>query len=173
VTAAETLIGRAHYEAGGLIRDWFARLNRAAERGEPAAYVFVMGSMAEVLQAFDLHLVFPEINSLQTAVRHVAHEYLGVAEDAGYSPDICGYVKADVATQIQSGRHPMGRIPKPSLAVATNACNTYVKWAEIWERMYKIPVMTFDIPGSRPLGGAEPGTDSEATGGTWRSSSAS
>ena len=159
MTAAETLIGRAHYEAGGLIRDWFARLNRAAERGEPAAYVFVMGSMAEVLQAFDLHLVFPEINSLQTAVRHVAHEYLGVAEDAGYSPDICGYVKADVATQIQSGRHPMGRIPKPSLAVATNACNTYVKWAEIWERMYKIPVMTFDIPGSRTaLGGAAPGT---------------
>jgi len=159
VTAADTLIGRAHYEAGGLIRDWFARLNRAAERGEQAAYVFVMGSMAEVLQAFDLHLVFPEINSLQTAVRHVAHEYLGVAEDAGYSPDICGYVKADVATQIQLGRHPMGRIPKPSLAVATNACNTYVKWAEIWERMYKIPVMTFDIPGSRTaLGGAAPGT---------------
>jgi benzoyl-CoA reductase subunit B len=159
VTAAETLIGRAHYEAGGLIRDWFARLNRAAERGEPAAYVFVMGSMAEVLQAFDMHLVFPEINSLQTAVRHVAHEFLGVAEDAGYSPDICGYVKADVATQIQHGRHPMGRIPKPSLAVATNACNTYVKWAEIWERMYGIPVMTFDIPGSRSaLGGAEPGT---------------
>jgi benzoyl-CoA reductase subunit B len=43
--------------------------------------------------------------------------------------------------------------------VATNACNTYVKWAEIWERMYGIPVMTFDIPGSRTaLGGEEPGT---------------
>ena len=83
-------------------------------------------------------MVFPEINSLQTAVRQVSHEYLNEAEDYGYSPDICGYVKADVALQLQGGKHPMGRIPKPSLAVLTNACNTYIKWAEIWERMYKI-----------------------------------
>ena len=108
-----------------------------------------MGSLAEILRAFDMHLVFPEINALQTAVRHVAHEYLGVAEDYGYSPDVCGYVKADVAMQLQGGKHPMGRIPKPALALATNACNTYVKWAEFWERYYKIPMITLDIPGSR------------------------
>ena len=86
-----------------------------------------------------MHLVFPEINALQTAVRHVAHESLGVAEDYGYSPDVCGYVKADVAMQLQGGKHPMGRIPKPALALATNACNTYVKWAEFWERYYEDP----------------------------------
>jgi benzoyl-CoA reductase subunit B len=47
----------------------------------------------------------------------------------------------------------MGRIPKPSIAVYTNACNTYIKWAEIWERMYKIPVFTLDVPGTRAAGG--------------------
>ena len=46
----------------------------------------------------------------------------------------------------------MGRIPKPSIAVLTNACNTYIKWAEIWERMYHIPVFTLDIPGTRAAG---------------------
>ena len=46
----------------------------------------------------------------------------------------------------------MGRIPKPSMAVYTNACNTYVKWAEIWERMYGIPIFTLDVPGHRQLG---------------------
>ena len=111
-----------------------------------------MGSMNEVLKAFDLPVVFPEINSLQTAVRHVAAEYLGEAEDYGYSPDICGYVKADVGVQLRGGRHPMGRIPPPSIAVLTNACNTYIKWAEIWERMYGIPVLTVDIPGTRAAG---------------------
>ena len=106
-----------------------------------------------------MHLVFPEINSLQTAVRHVAHEYLGMAEEYGYSPDVCGYVKADVAMQLQGGKHSMGRLPKPALALATNACNTYVKWAEFWERYYKIPMVTLDIPGSRSAaGGAPPGT---------------
>ncbi|MGE5802210.1 MAG: 2-hydroxyacyl-CoA dehydratase subunit D, partial [Gemmatimonadota bacterium] len=76
------------------------------------------------------------------------------------SPDICGYVKADVAVQLRGGAHPMGRIPKPALAVATNACNTYVKWGEIWERMYGIPVFTLDIPGSRAAGlSPAPGSD--------------
>ncbi|MFI5213063.1 MAG: 2-hydroxyacyl-CoA dehydratase subunit D [Gemmatimonadales bacterium] len=143
------IVGRGAIEGAKLMRDWFGQLDGAAERGERSAYVFVMGSLAEILRAFDFHLVFPEINSLQTAVRHVAHEYLGAAEDYGYSPDICGYVKADVAVQLQGGKHPMGRIPKPSLALATNACNTYVKWAEIWERFYRIPMVTIDVPGVR------------------------
>jgi benzoyl-CoA reductase subunit B len=86
------------------------------------------------------------------AVRRVAHEYLNQAEDYGYSPDICGYVKADIAVQLRGGEHPMGRIPKPSIAVLTNACNTYIKWAEIWERMYQIPIFTLDVPGTRAAG---------------------
>ncbi len=158
--AEQDLVGRGAVEGARLMRDWFARLDTAAERKETAAYVFVMGSLAEILRAFDMHLVFPEINSLQTAVRHVAHEYLGMAEDYGYSPDVCGYVKADVAMQLQGGKHSMGRLPKPALALATNACNTYVKWAEFWERYYKIPMVTLDIPGSRRVGGgAAPGSD--------------
>jgi len=152
-TATGELVGRGNQAGAELFRQWFAQLNRTAESGGQAAYVFVMGSFNEILKVFDLPVVFPEINSLQTAVRRVAHEYLGQAEDYGYSPDICGYVKADVAVQLRGGEHPMGKIPKPSLAVFTNACNTYIKWAEIWERMYQIPIVTIDIPGSREAGG--------------------
>jgi benzoyl-CoA reductase subunit B len=151
--STESIVGRGAKDGAQMFRDWFQTLTEAPERGEKSAYVFVMGSMAEVLRVFDFHTVFPEINSLQTAVRRVAHEYLNIAEDYGYSPDICGYVKADVAMQLQGGKHPMGRIPKPSIAVYTNACNTYVKWAEIWERMYHIPIFTLDVPGSRSAGG--------------------
>jgi len=38
------------------------------------------------------------------------------------------------------------------MAVTTNACNTYIKWAEIWERLYHIPIFTLDIPSSRSAG---------------------
>jgi benzoyl-CoA reductase subunit B len=38
------------------------------------------------------------------------------------------------------------------MAVFTNACNTYIKWAEIWERMYGIPIFTLDVPGTRQAG---------------------
>jgi benzoyl-CoA reductase subunit B len=141
--------GRGMQEGRRLFADWFMNLSRAAADGEKAAYVFVMGSMVEVLRSFDLQITFPEINSLQTAVKRVSAEYLAFAEDYGYSPDVCGYVKADVAVQLQNGRHPMGQIPRPSMAVLTNACNTYIKWAEIWERLYGIPVFTLDVPSSR------------------------
>src|ERR1041384_6169943 len=80
-------------------------------------------------------------------------EDLNAAEDYGYSPDICGYVKADVAVQLRGGAHPMGQIPKPAIAVLTNACNTYIKWAEIWERMYGGPVFTLAVPGTRAARG--------------------
>jgi len=146
------IVGRGAREGARLFREWFEELSAAAERNQTAAYVFVMGSLAEILRVFDLPVVFPEINSLQTAVRHVAHEYLNEAEDYGYSTDICGYVKADVALQLRGGDHPMGRVPKPGLAVLTNACNTYLKWAEIWERMYGMPVVTIDVPGTRTDG---------------------
>lgn len=149
----EEIVGRGNREGASLFRAWFDSLTQAAQNNEQTAYVFVMGSLNEVLKSFDLPVVFPEINSLQTAVRHVAHDYLAEAEDFGYSPDVCGYVKADVATQLRGGEHPMGTIPKPSMAVYTNACNTYIKWAEIWERMYKIPLFTLDVPGTREARG--------------------
>lgn len=146
------IVGRGNREGARLFRQWFDGLGAAAEEERGGAYVFVMGSLGELLTTFDLPLVFPEINSLQTAVRHQAHDYLNEAEDIGYSPDICGYVKADVATQRRGGMLPMGRIPKPSIAVLTNACNTYIKWAEIWERMYGMPAYVLDIPASRQDG---------------------
>ena len=143
------LVGRGNRDGARLFREWFAELSKTADDGGQSAYVFVMGSINEILKVFDLPVVFPEINSLQTAIRRVAHEYLAEAEDYGYSPDICGYVKADVALQLRGGSHPMGNIPKPSIAVLTNACNTYIKWAEIWHRMYDIPMVTIDVPGTR------------------------
>jgi len=147
-----SIVGRGNADGARLFKEWFATLGEAAEEGRDGAYVFVMGSLVELLRCFDLPVVFPEVNSLQTAVRHQAHEYLDEAEDYGYSPDICGYVKADVATQLRKGRLPMGTIPKPGIAVYTNACNTYIKWAEIWERMYDCPIVTIDVPGSRAAG---------------------
>jgi benzoyl-CoA reductase subunit B len=151
-----SIVGRGNEVGARLFRQWFEGLTAAAHEGRGAAYVFVMGSLCELLRVFDFPIVFPEINSLQAAVRRVAHDYLNEAENYGFSPDICGYVKADVATQLRGGTHPMGKIPRPALAVATNACNTYIKWGEIWERMYHMPLFTLDIPGSRGAGLASP-----------------
>lgn len=162
-TLESPLVGRGARDGGRLFREWFDRLNATAASGDKAAYVFVMGSLSELITTFDIPTVFPEINALQTAVRRVSDDYINLAEDHGFSPDVCGYVKADYALQLKGGEHPMGTIPKPSIAVLTNACNTYLKWAEIWERMYDTPTYTIDIPGTRglPDGKPEPPEDFE------------
>lgn len=155
---ADELLGRGRRDGNALFKAWFTELDAAAGTDEPVAYTFVMGSMAEVLQAFGFHVVFPEINSLQAAVKKQSLEYLSKAEDYGYSTDVCGYVKADVGSQLQGGRHPNGRIPKPKLVIATNMCNTYVKWVEIWQRMHGCEVFVIDLPGQRAMGwDAKPG----------------
>src|SRR5512132_2601023 len=115
MTQTLDIVCRGNRYVAALFQKWFTELNHISETGGQAAYVFVMGSMAELLRVFDLPIVMPEINSLQTAVRRVAHEYLNQAEDYGYSPDICGYVKADVAVQLRRGAHPMGTMPPPAL----------------------------------------------------------
>ncbi len=83
MVADDRIVGRGNADGARLFREWFAELTAAAEAGRGGAYVFVMGSLAELLRCFDFPIVFPEVNSLQTAVRHVAHEYLDQAEDFG------------------------------------------------------------------------------------------
>lgn len=143
------IVGRGARESARLTRKWFSSLTEAARHGQKAAYVFVMGNMNEVLRTFDMPIVFPEITALQMAVRGTSEEYLKESEDYGYSPDICGYLKADIAMHLRGGDHPMGQIPKPSLVVTTNACNTYFKWAEVWERFHGAPIVTIDVPNER------------------------
>jgi benzoyl-CoA reductase subunit B len=160
IPAGDSPLGRGRREGNRLFKEWYTELDAVAEAGASTAYVFVMGSVAEILKAFDLNLVFPEINSLQTAVRKVSLNYLNKAEDIGYSTDVCGYVKADVGVHLDERRHPNGRIPRPSIVIATNMCNTYLKWVEIWERMYGCKVFVLDIPGQRGIGwSSEPGSD--------------
>lgn len=146
------IVGRGSREGARLMRKWFSSLTEAARHDRKAAFVFVMGNMNEVLRTFDMPIVFPEITALQTAVRGTAIDFLKEAEDYGFSPDVCGYVKADIGMHLRGSEHPMGLIPKPGLVVTTNACNTYFKWAEIWERLYEAPIVTIDIPNDRSCG---------------------
>lgn len=153
-------IGRGVAEGARLFRDWFNGLTELARRGETAAYCFVGGNLIEILRTFDIPVTFPEINALQTAFRHVARTYLDEAEDYGYSPDICGYVKVGVGIQLRQGEHPMGLIPKPKIGLLNNYCNTFLKWGEIWERSYDCPIVSIDYPMTRSAGEMPvPGTE--------------
>ncbi|HVC11211.1 MAG TPA: 2-hydroxyacyl-CoA dehydratase family protein [Burkholderiales bacterium] len=155
-------------EGQRLIKDWYTGLAQAPERGQHVANVFVMGNAVEILRTFDFQLVFPEINSLQTGVRKASEEYIRLSEDYGMSPDVCSYVKADVGLILKEHEHPAGRIPKAHIAIASNMCSTFIKWAEIWERLLKTPTFVLDLPGQRAAGWqVRPGDAQHAADSRW------
>lgn len=139
----------AHDEGQRLIKEWYDGLEHANERKQPVANVFVMGNAIEILRSFDFQMVFPEINSLQTGVRKTSAELISISEDYGMSPDVCSYVKADVGMMLKEEKLPTGKFPKPDLAVSSNMCGTFIKWAEIWERRHKMSSFVLDLPGQR------------------------
>ena len=46
------IVGRGARDGAELFRQWFSSLGETAEQGAQCAYVFVMGSMNEILKAF-------------------------------------------------------------------------------------------------------------------------
>ena len=141
-----------HQDAGRslqkeLLSRWFERLSHAPECGEPVAYLFISGNVGEILANFGFHLVYPEVNALQCGIKKTAGTFILKAEEMGYSPDVCGYVKNDIGLLHSGNRSPMGTLPPPSLLVCNySGCRTYVKWFEALARYYDAPLVMLDVP---------------------------
>ena len=56
---ATSIVGRGNKEGNRLFREWYGELTSAPERKEHSAYVFVMGSLAEILRSFDIQHDLP------------------------------------------------------------------------------------------------------------------
>lgn len=139
--------GAAKHGQKVLIQEWFKRLEEGPQKGQKTAYCFVLPSAYELLRAFDINAIaLPEVQSLQTAVKRRAPEYLAKAEELGYSLDVCGYVKVDVGMMHLNMQHPLGIIPPPDIVVCPTSCNTYLKWIEIWKEYFDVPVVVLDQP---------------------------
>jgi benzoyl-CoA reductase subunit B len=101
----------------------------------------------ELLEGFGAVPMYPEINALQLAIRHQSLEPILAAEDLGYAPDNCAYVKADIGCMLK-GITPTGeRLPKATLVLCNFVgCNTYVKWFEHVAELTGAPLYVLDVP---------------------------
>ena len=130
-----------------LLTAWYDRLQSAHDEGRKVAYLFVPGNIAEFLRVFDFELVFPEVNALQCGVRKTSGDLILKAEDVGYSPDVCGYVKNDIGMMLAGNVGPSGhRLPKPDLLLCTYCgCTTFIKWFEALAHYYDVPLVMLDV----------------------------
>jgi benzoyl-CoA reductase subunit B len=140
--------GQIHKRQKELMVDWYGRLAKAAETGDPPTVsMMISGNCVELLAGFDAVPIYPEINALQLAIRHQSLEPILAAEDIGYAADNCAYVKADIGAWMK-GLTPTGTpIPNPTLALCNFVgCNTYIKWYEHIAALTGAPLFMLDVP---------------------------
>ncbi len=131
-----------------MISDHFAKLSRAKEDGKKVVYTFVPGNLTELLSAFDVLPVLPEINALQSGMRGRSGKYIAEAEKSGHSEDVCTYVKCDLGMLKSGNIGPTGeKLPPPDLLLLSyTGCFTFMKWFELLREEYQCPVVMLQVP---------------------------
>jgi benzoyl-CoA reductase subunit B len=137
-------IGEVHDRAKRAMDAWFREIETAAAADRKTAAVMVSGAPIELLRAFDVVPIFPEVNALQLAIRKKSLPMILRAEQEGYASDSCAYVKADV------GMTFAGVAARPSLVLCNYVgCNVYVKWFEHTSALTGAPLVMLDVPFAR------------------------
>jgi len=118
----------------GLFRD----LGKARELNKKVVYTFVPGNLTELILSFGMLPVHPEINALQSGMRKKSAAFIRDAEKAGFSEDVCTYVKCDIGMMLNGNVGPTGeKLPPPDLLLLSyTGCYTFMKWFENLERLY-------------------------------------
>jgi benzoyl-CoA reductase subunit B len=131
-----------------MLAGYFDELSRAKEDGKKVVYTFVPGNLTELIRAFDLIPVYPEINALQNGMRKRSDEYIAEAERAGFSEDVCTYVKCDVGMMLKGNVGPTGKpLPPPDLLLLSyTGCFVFMKWFENLSALYDCPAAMLHIP---------------------------
>jgi len=104
------------------------------------------GGPVEFLWAMGVVPFYPENHSAMCGAVRVSVDLCQLAENQGYSPDLCSYAKTDLGSNVKELSPLKGR-PNPTLFLAcNNICNTVVKWWEIQARHFQVPLFLLDTP---------------------------
>ncbi len=116
----------------------FKELSTAKESGKKVVYTFVPGNLSELILAFDMLPVYPEVNALQSGMRKKSRNFIRDAEKFGHSEDVCTYVKCDIGMMLNGNIGPTGeKLPEPDLLLLSyTGCFTFMKWFENLDRLY-------------------------------------
>ena len=147
-TAKSEYRGSIHQQQKDLMLQWYHRLDRAADGGDPPSVsMMISGNCVELLEGFGAEPIYPEVNALQLAIRHQSLDPILVAEDMGYAADNCAYVKADIGCYVKGITPTGGKIPHPTLILCNFVgCNTYLKWFEHTAKLSGAPLYVIDVP---------------------------
>ncbi|MBM4222066.1 MAG: benzoyl-CoA reductase subunit B [Gammaproteobacteria bacterium] len=131
-----------------MLGEHYEKLARARKDGKKVVYTFVPGNLNELILAFDMLPVHPEVNALQSGMRKLSGDYIQEAEKLGHSEDVCTYVKCDIGMLKKGNLGPTGEpLPEPDLLLLSyTGCFTFMKWFELLKQEYNCPMVMLQVP---------------------------
>jgi benzoyl-CoA reductase/2-hydroxyglutaryl-CoA dehydratase subunit BcrC/BadD/HgdB len=112
----------------------------------PLAWV-TSGAPVEILVGMGVATVYPENYGALVGAQRAAVPLAQVAEERGFSPDLCSYARSHVGSVLEPQSAPQGGLPKPDLLVASNnICGTVIKWYQALAQQLDVPFFLLDAP---------------------------
>ncbi|HNR31261.1 MAG TPA: 2-hydroxyacyl-CoA dehydratase family protein [Candidatus Hydrogenedentes bacterium] len=125
---------------------YYMTAKMAEQEKSPKIAWITSGGPVEILHAAGVIPIYPENHAAMCGTVRMADRLCGVAEDRGYSRDLCSYARSDIGS-ILSGESPIGGSPKPDFLVCcNNICGTVTKWYQALQRMFNVPLIFIDAP---------------------------
>lgn len=128
-----------------MMSTYYLGAKNAADNSRKVAWI-TSGGPVELLIAMDVIPVYPENHGAMCGVTRMGPELCEIAENMGYSRDLCSYARCDIGSAV-TGKSPIMGLPKPDfLLCCNNICGTVTKWYEVLARLFDVPLVYIDAP---------------------------
>ena len=132
-------------ELKNMMTMYYLEAKNAAHNNKKVGWI-TSGGPVELLIAFNVIPIYPENYAAMCAAMKMGGQLAQVAEDKGFSPDLCSYFRIDIG-QTESQGGPLMGLPAPDFFfAANNICGTVIKWYEEQSRIWNKPCYFFDMP---------------------------
>ena len=136
----------ATYGLKNIMGRHFLAIEQAFREGKPTAWA-TSGSPVEYLYVMGVQPMLPENSATVAAAQKYSKNFIEIAEDEGYSYDLCSYFKTNVGAVVSKAEMSKGGTRKPTFMLSTDViCDTHVNWFQVQAERFNVPHFTLDIP---------------------------
>jgi benzoyl-CoA reductase/2-hydroxyglutaryl-CoA dehydratase subunit BcrC/BadD/HgdB len=124
----------------------FLAIEQAYRDGKPTAWA-TSGSPVEMLYAMDVQPMLPENSATVSAAQKFSQKFIEIAEEQGFSYDLCSYFKTNVGAVATNAGMTEGGTRKPAFMLSTDViCDTHVNWFQVQAERMNVPHFSIDVP---------------------------
>ena len=124
----------------------FLAIEQAYRDGKPTAWA-TSGSPVEMLYAMDVQPMLPENSATVSAAQKFSQKFIEIAEEQGYSYDLCSYFKTNIGAVSSNAGMTEGGTRKPAFMLSTDViCDTHFNWFQVQAEKMNVPHFTIDVP---------------------------